>query len=54
MVTSCLGAHSFSQSSAAVWNSLPPALHCPDLSTELYRKNIKNLFVYACLWTLII
>ena len=46
--TSCLGARSFSQSSAAVWNSLPPALRCPDLSTELFRKNLKTyLFMLA-------
>ena len=35
---SCFGPRSFSQSSAAVWNSLPPALRCPDLSIELFRK----------------
>ena len=35
---SYLGPRSFSQSSAAVWNSLPPALRCPDLSIELFRK----------------
>ena len=46
--TSCLGARSFSQSSAAVCNSLPPALRCPDLSIELFRKNLKiYLFMLA-------
>ena len=46
--TSCLGARSFSQSSAVVWNSLPPALRCPDLSIELFRKNLKTyLFMLA-------
>ena len=46
--TSCLGARSFSQSSTAVWNSLPPVLRCPDLSIELCKKNLKTyLFMLA-------
>ena len=43
--TSRFGAHSFSQSSAAIWNSLPPALRRPDLSVELFRKKLKLIYL---------
>ena len=40
--TSHLSACNFSQSLAAIWNSLPLTRRYPDLSVELFRKNLKT------------
>ena len=46
--TSHLGARSFSQSPTTIWNFLPLALWCPNLTVELFRKNLKTyLFTLA-------